>query len=89
MRDIQDGVNELLPASEYLKSRIYCFIHRIREVVIVSTYLSLSHMSLDLDNGPQECIELHYILIEVPIFDYGLDSLECHQDDDELPALID
>ena len=54
-------------------------------------YLHLSLVSLDLDNGPQEHIELHRVLIEVPILDYGLDLLEHHSDDDELglPALID
>jgi len=91
MKSIQDGVNELLPATECLKSSIYYFIRRIREIVIVSTYISLSSTSLDLDTGPQERIELHRMLIEPPIFDDGLDLLDHHPDpcDDELPGLID
>lgn len=52
MKGIQDGVNDLLPATKCLESRIYYFIHRIRETVIVSTYISLSSTSLDLRTLP-------------------------------------
>lgn len=47
MKTIQDAVNELLLATEFLKSRIYYLILNIRGTVIVSTYLSLSIISID------------------------------------------
>ena len=47
MKTIQDAANELSPAAESLKSRIYYLIRDIRETVIVSTYLSLSIISID------------------------------------------
>ena len=46
MKTIQDAANELSPATEF-KSRIYYLIRNIRETVIVSTYLSLSIISID------------------------------------------
>ena len=45
MKSVQDGVDELLPTTEFLKSRIYYFIRQIREIVIVSTsYVSLHYV---------------------------------------------
>ena len=91
MKNVQDGVNELLPTTEFLKSRIYYFIRQIRNIVIVSSYVSLS--SMFLDNGLQERIELHRMLIEVPTSEYELEldhHLDaCDDSDLELPALID
>jgi len=91
MKSVQDGVNELSPTTKFLKSRIYYFICQIHTIVIVSSYVSLSRMSLD--NSLQERINLHRVLIEVPAVEYEL-GLDHHLDacDDtelELPSLID
>jgi len=91
MKGIQEAVNRLSPAAEFLNSRKYYLIRQIRQATLVSYIYPLR---ISIDNRLQERIEFHRLQIEVPVFDHNMDSENSIANDEnpsveELPALID
>jgi len=91
MSGIQDAVNQLSPATEFLNSRVYHLIRQVREAVMVSNYIH--PLKTPIDNGHQHRIELHRLQVEVPVLiqDSAAHTSSC---DDaelelELPELVD